>query len=45
MPSWENFEEQSVQLPFGSRELRKIEKVVVVNREEVLEAWNEYLGG
>jgi hypothetical protein len=29
---------------FGSRELRRIEKLIVVNRDVFIEAWNEYFG-
>ena len=29
---------------FSSRELRKIEKLVVINRDHFIEAWNEYFG-
>jgi len=29
---------------FGSRELRRIEKLIVAHREEFIEAWNEYFG-
>ena len=29
---------------FSSRELRKIQKVIVINRDRFIEAWNEYSG-
>ncbi len=30
---------------FGAVELRRIEKLVVKNRERFVEAWHEYFGG
>ena len=41
---WLNLVSLARSLGFSSREQRKIERIVQDNRQQLLEAWNEYFG-